>query len=337
MTLRGFRLMDLLIGFVILSSVLYVRAWGNLGHQTIGFVAQSFLAPKALEFVQTTLGAQYNFSLGPAATWADEVKSEPAFKWSADLHFVDAEDSPLTGSCSVNEQRDCGNGQCILTAIANYTARVVDPTLDAEQIQEALKFVDHFLGDIGQPLHVEALEAGGNDIPAVCSGESSRNLHAASQDTGMVTKHIDQSHGGTTEQYATDLVQEIQAGSFESVAASWISCSSPTEPLSRRSSTAEEISEKTHPGAQLESELKRLIHARQSDDAITPLACPLVWAAESNAFDCSVVFNFQSGEDLCSGTYFENAVPVIDLQLAKQGFRLAAWLNVLFDGATNLP
>ena len=27
----------------------------------------------------------------------------------------------------------------------------------------------------------------------------------------------------------------------------------------------------------------------------------------------------------------------IDLQLAKQGFRLAAWLNVLFDGATHLP
>ena len=27
----------------------------------------------------------------------------------------------------------------------------------------------------------------------------------------------------------------------------------------------------------------------------------------------------------------------IDLQLAKQGFRLAAWLNILFDGATELP
>ena len=26
----------------------------------------------------------------------------------------------------------------------------------------------------------------------------------------------------------------------------------------------------------------------------------------------------------------------IDLQLAKQGYRLAAWLNVIFDGATNL-
>ena len=27
----------------------------------------------------------------------------------------------------------------------------------------------------------------------------------------------------------------------------------------------------------------------------------------------------------------------IDLQLAKQGYRLAAWLNVIFDGDTNLP
>ena len=71
-----------------------------------------------------------------------------------------------------------------------------------------------------------------------------------------------------------------------------------------------------------------------------------------------MVFNFTTGQDLCSGTYFDNAIPVvrltcapslapadrtanggaqIDLQLAKQGFRLAAWLNVLFDGATNLP
>ena len=27
----------------------------------------------------------------------------------------------------------------------------------------------------------------------------------------------------------------------------------------------------------------------------------------------------------------------VDLQIAKQGFRLAAWLNVLFDGSSMLP
>ena len=73
-------------------------------------------------------------------------------------------DSPLTGSCSVNEQRDCGNGKCIcecialynvllswfkhtfalVTAIANYPTRVVDTRLPKEQVLEALLFLGTF-------------------------------------------------------------------------------------------------------------------------------------------------------------------------------------------------
>jgi hypothetical protein len=40
-------------------------------------------------------------------------------------------------------------------------------------------YLDHFLGDIGQPLHVEAYEVGGNDIDVTCGGQST-NLHAVS-------------------------------------------------------------------------------------------------------------------------------------------------------------
>jgi hypothetical protein len=42
-------------------------AWGASGHQAVGYVAQEFLAPKARHFVEKTLGATYNYSLGPAA------------------------------------------------------------------------------------------------------------------------------------------------------------------------------------------------------------------------------------------------------------------------------
>uniref|UniRef100_A0A8H7Y2I7 Uncharacterized protein n=1 Tax=Psilocybe cubensis TaxID=181762 RepID=A0A8H7Y2I7_PSICU len=127
--------------FVALSvAVPTAFAWGEDGHMAVGFIAMPFLAPKALSFVQSTLGAMYNESLGPAAPWADDVRSEAGFSWSSALHFVDAEDNPPT-SCSVSESRDCGNGRCILTAIANYTTRVVDKSLSAEQIQEALKFL----------------------------------------------------------------------------------------------------------------------------------------------------------------------------------------------------
>ena len=52
----------------------------------------------------------------------------------------------------------------------------------------------------------------------------------------------------------------------------------------------------------------------------------------------STVFTYTSPtQDLCAGTYYTHAVPAIDLQLAKQGYRLAAWLNVIFDGDAGLP
>ncbi|KAJ3534695.1 hypothetical protein NM688_g7098 [Phlebia brevispora] len=62
-------------------------------------------------------------------------------------------------------------------------------------------------------------------------------------------------------------------------------------------------------------------------------SCPLTWAQEANAVACSTVFDF-AGEvpEVCEGAYFSNAVTAIDTQIAKQGLRLAAWLNMLFDG-----
>jgi hypothetical protein len=50
-------------------------------------------------------------------------------------------DAPLSGQCSVSESRDCAGGNCILGAIANYTARVANTGLSAAQRQEALKFL----------------------------------------------------------------------------------------------------------------------------------------------------------------------------------------------------
>ena len=52
----------------LLALVSRASAWGNLGHQTVGYVAQAFLAPNALSFVQSSLGSSYSQSLGVAAT-----------------------------------------------------------------------------------------------------------------------------------------------------------------------------------------------------------------------------------------------------------------------------
>ncbi|KAG6814433.1 hypothetical protein H0H92_007436 [Tricholoma furcatifolium] len=226
--------------------------------------------------------------------WADDVKYESGYTWSQPLHFVDAEDSPPT-SCSVSESRDCSDGQCI----------------------RKLRYGGTFIGDISQPLHVEAYEVGGNDIDVKCSVNDdirpgvidySNALFFdtyVESDTGMIEKLLAANYSDSVTTWASSLTTRIQSGDYASVKASWISCSSTTETLSSRT--------------------------------ITPLECPLVWAQDSNSFDCSYVFSYVNYSDLCTSAYYTGAVPIIEEQIAKSGYRLAAWLNVLFDDSVSLP
>lgn len=67
-------------------------------------------------------------------------------------------------SCSVDYDRDCGTKGCSISAIANYTTRVQSSSLSDQEVNYALRFLVHFIGDITQPLHDEAYEVGGNDV-----------------------------------------------------------------------------------------------------------------------------------------------------------------------------
>ncbi|KAH9993222.1 S1/P1 nuclease-domain-containing protein [Russula vinacea] len=116
---------------------------------------------------------------------------------------------------------------------------------DATQKQQALFFITHFIGDIGQPLHAEALGDGGNQNATECSGAST-NLHTT-WDIGMITKNINALYAGSPQTYALALANRISSGTYESFTARWVS----------------DIS--------------------QSALALT--AVPLTWAQEANAFD----------------------------------------------------
>jgi len=88
----------------------------------------------------------------------------------------------------------------------------------------------------------------------------------------MIVKMVNSTYNGDPQNWASALVKQIKTGSYKSAAAGWISCSSTTEPLSRRRT--------------VEDDVKEILSARQSLSQVTPLACPMVWARESNAYDC---------------------------------------------------
>jgi hypothetical protein len=70
-------------------------------------------------------------------------------EFSAPFHFIDAEDSPPS-ACNVDYDRDCAPEGCVVSALSNYTIRIMDETLSREEKDHALRFIVHFIGDAHQ-------------------------------------------------------------------------------------------------------------------------------------------------------------------------------------------
>ena len=91
----------------------------------------------------------------------------------------------------------------------------------------------------------------------------------------MITKLVQETYNNDVQQWASALVTEIQTGSYQANTTDWLSCSSTTQTqtLAKRHT--------------IEDDVNTILEARTSPtNTIATLACPLVWAQESNAFDC---------------------------------------------------
>lgn len=230
--------------------------------------------------------------LANIASWADSYRVTTAGAWSSSFHYIDAEDDPPS-DCNVDYDRDCGETGCSVSAIANYTQRVGDGRLSAANTAEALKFLVHLLGDITQPLHDEAYEVGANDVDVTYQGYSD-NLHS-DWDTYMPETLVGGYSLSDALSWATNLTKEIDSGDYASVAASWI----------------------------------------DGDDVDEALDTATSWASDANSYVCTVVMPngaeaLEEMDDLYP-TYYESAVPTIELQIAKGGYRLGNWLNLIYN------
>lgn len=92
-----------------------VTAWGSEGHQIIGEIAQRFLTSTAARTVETLLDPHMQGKLAAAATWADEIKSDPAMRWADHLHYVNPTGDNPPHTCSrFDRARDCPGDACVM-------------------------------------------------------------------------------------------------------------------------------------------------------------------------------------------------------------------------------
>ena len=165
---------------VLCLDVAPCMAWGVAGHRITADIARRHLTPAAARRVHELLG---DVSLVDSSTWADEVRRDPAYRWSAPLHYTNIQ----PGADRFDMQRDCAPRGCVVSAIHRYADLLSNRLVSDRVRSEALKFLVHFVGDIHQPLHVgRARDRGGNDI-RVSFFHNHTNLHRV-WDSGMIRR-----------------------------------------------------------------------------------------------------------------------------------------------------
>ncbi|KAI0172514.1 S1/P1 nuclease [Hypoxylon sp. FL1284] len=272
-------------------------AWGSLGHITVAYIATNFVKNETAAFLQGVLQNETEHYLAGVATWADSIRYTKWGRFSKNFHFIDAKDTPPS-YCGVDFERDCKEDGCVVSSIQNYTSQLLDAELWPWRRSQAAKFVVHFVGDIHQPLHAENVARGGNGIH-VRWESAELNLHHV-WDSSIAEKML----GGVRRKpydaafgWAANLTDEIRSGRYAPDSKLWTA------------------------GMSL-------------DD---PIATAMGWANESNAIVCTHVFpdgpDAIVGQEL-AGDYYEKAAPLIELQVAKAGYRLAAWLDLIAESVS---
>ena len=161
----------IVLGVVFLLPTHSLFAWGDLGHQIVGTIAYSRLAPAVKRKVDALLAADKDdltaADFVSRTTWADKyresdrqttkIRYAATRKW----HFADIDitTGDIDATCD-HPKLPRGTlasagpaSDCVIDKINQFIVELRDPfVVKAEKIL-ALKFLLHLIGDVHQPLH----------------------------------------------------------------------------------------------------------------------------------------------------------------------------------------
>jgi S1/P1 Nuclease len=147
-------------------------AWGMLGHRVVGEIADSYLTKKTKKEIAAILG---NESVAMSSNWADFIKSDPAYNYLSNWHFINFK-SGLTQQ-QFTDFLAADTAADAYTKIKFLTAELKNKNLEQDKKILYLRVLIHLVGDIHQPLHTGRLEDRGGNSIRVLWFRDSVNLH----------------------------------------------------------------------------------------------------------------------------------------------------------------
>lgn len=120
-------------------------------------VAQGLLTNTTQAAVSAILPPYAEGQLSRVASWADRVKRYPEYRNTSRLHFINSQGDFPPEECIVKYPPPVGDAEApvdVLTAIDHYAGVMRGAAGEnSKAVQEALRFLIHFYGDMHQPLH----------------------------------------------------------------------------------------------------------------------------------------------------------------------------------------
>ncbi|MFC0513537.1 S1/P1 nuclease [Mucilaginibacter angelicae] len=152
----------------LMGTALVLISWGFKGHRAVATIAQKHLTSNTAYVVSAYLKGE---SMSDVATWADENRNPKTAPW----HFLNLP-LGLTHDAFVKAVTESDNN--VYTAILKTEAQLKDQSLDADQKNEALKYLIHLVGDAHQPMHVSRKEDKGGNTIQLRFDNKGTNLHS---------------------------------------------------------------------------------------------------------------------------------------------------------------
>ena len=159
-------------GFGIIGFSNNTWAWGSMGHQAIAMIAEQHMSSQALARVHSILGSM---SMEQCAVWPDNIKHHSGWRHTAPYHFVNVK----MGQTYFQQYSRPGFLQRgdVIRSLVKAEDLLRDSSTSRTEKKYALCFLEHFEGDLHQPLHEANRLRGGNEIKITFMGRST-NLHA---------------------------------------------------------------------------------------------------------------------------------------------------------------
>jgi hypothetical protein len=161
------------IAIAIVYAPIQTMAWGTNGHRISGQIAEDHLTAKARLAIKAILG---NESIAMASNWADFIKSDPAYSYLYNWHFVDFE-RPMSLP-EMTEFLEHDNSVNAYTKLKFLIDELKKKTATKENKLLYLRMLIHITEDIHQPMHTaHESDKGGNDFKVNWFSKPT-NLHA---------------------------------------------------------------------------------------------------------------------------------------------------------------